>query len=33
VVDAIAQVPTGSFGFHQNVPTEPVAITRVYVEE
>jgi peptidyl-prolyl cis-trans isomerase A (cyclophilin A) len=33
VMDAIAGVPTGSFGFHQDVPKEPVIITRVTVEE
>lgn len=33
IVDAIAQVPTGNFGFHQDVPKEPVIITRAYVEE
>ena len=33
VMDAIAAVPTGSFGFHQDVPKEPVLITRVAVEE
>ena len=31
--DAIAAVPTGNHGFHQDVPKEPVLITRVYVEE
>ncbi len=29
VVDAIAQVPTGNKGGHQNVPLEPIAITGV----
>ena len=29
VVDAIRQVPTGSHGFHQDVPSETVVITRV----
>ena len=33
VMDAIAAVPTGSFGFHQDVPKEPVLITRMAVEE
>ena len=33
VMDEIAGVPTGSFGFHQDVPKEPVIITRVSVEE
>lgn len=33
IVDGIAQVPTGNFGFHQDVPKEPVIITRAYVEE
>lgn len=33
VVDAIAQVPTADFGFHQNVPVEPVIVTKVFVEE
>ena len=33
VMDEIAGVPTGSFGFHQDVPKEPVVITRVSVEE
>lgn len=33
VVDAIAAVPTGNFGFHQDVPKEPVLITRMYIEE
>lgn len=33
VMDAIAAVPTGNFGFHQDVPKEPVLISRVYVEE
>ena len=32
VMDAIAAVPTGSHGFHQDVPKEPVLITRVTVE-
>jgi cyclophilin family peptidyl-prolyl cis-trans isomerase len=27
VVDAIAQVPTGNKGGHQNVPLEPITIT------
>jgi cyclophilin family peptidyl-prolyl cis-trans isomerase len=29
VVDAIAQVPTGNKGGHQNVPVEPIVITAV----
>jgi len=29
VVDAIAQVPTGNKGGHQNVPLEPIVITAV----
>ena len=29
VVDAIAQVPTGNKGMHQNVPLEPITITAV----
>jgi len=33
VMDAIAAVPTGNFGFHQDVPKEPVIITKVTVEE
>jgi len=33
VMDEIAGVATGSFGFHQDVPKEPVIITRVSVEE
>jgi len=33
VVDSIAGVATGSFGFHQDVPKEPVLITRVTVLE
>lgn len=33
VMDAIAKVETGSFGFHQDVPKEPIIMTRVYVEE
>ncbi len=33
VMDAIAAVPTGNFGFHQDVPKEPVIITRMAVEE
>lgn len=28
VVDAIAKVPTANNGFHQNVPVEPVVVTR-----
>ncbi len=31
IVDKIAQVKTGSKGFHQNVPTEPVVIQSVKV--
>lgn len=33
VMDEIAGVPTGSFGFHQDVPKEPVFIVRVSVED
>jgi peptidyl-prolyl cis-trans isomerase A (cyclophilin A) len=33
VMDAIAVVPTGSFGSHQDVPKEPVLITRMAIEE
>ncbi len=33
VVDAIAQVPTGSRGMHQDVPLEPVVIEKVTVKE
>lgn len=33
VMDAIAKVETGNFGFHQDVPKEPIIMTRVYVEE
>lgn len=33
VMDAIAAVPTGNFGFHQDVPKEPVIITRMHVED
>jgi peptidyl-prolyl cis-trans isomerase A (cyclophilin A) len=33
VMDAIAAVPTGNHGFHQDVPKEPVLITRVTVED
>lgn len=33
VMDAIATVPTGSFGFHQDVPKEPVLIVRMTVED
>ena len=33
VMDAIAKVPTGSFGFHQDVPKEPVLIVRMTVED
>ena len=33
VMDAIATVPTGSFGFHQDVPKEPVLIIRMTVED
>lgn len=28
IVDTIAQVATGTYGFHENVPTEPVIITK-----
>jgi peptidyl-prolyl cis-trans isomerase B (cyclophilin B) len=31
VVDAIAKVPTGSKGGHQNVPVEPVTVTKATV--
>jgi peptidyl-prolyl cis-trans isomerase A (cyclophilin A) len=31
VVDAIAAVPTGNRGYHQNVPTEPVLIQKATV--
>lgn len=33
VMDEIAGVPTGSFGFHQDVPKEPVFIVHVTVED
>jgi peptidyl-prolyl cis-trans isomerase A (cyclophilin A) len=33
VMDAIASVATGSFGFHQDVPKEPVRIIRVAIED
>lgn len=33
VVDAIAKVPTGNKGMHQNVPTEPVTIESATVVE
>lgn len=33
VVDTIAQVPTADFGFHQNVPVDPVMITTMYVQD
>ena len=33
VMDAIAAVPTGNHGYHQDVPREPVIITRVTIEE
>lgn len=33
VMDAIAAVETGTYGFHQDVPKEPVLITRVFLEE
>jgi peptidyl-prolyl cis-trans isomerase A (cyclophilin A) len=33
VMDAIAGVATGSFGFHQDVPKEPVHIVRVAAED
>ncbi len=33
VMDAIAKVPTGSFGFHQDVPKEPVLIVRMTIED
>jgi len=33
VMDAIAGVATGSFGFHQDVPKEPVLIIRVAIED
>jgi peptidyl-prolyl cis-trans isomerase A (cyclophilin A) len=31
VVDAIARVPTGSRGYHQDVPTEPIVIQKATV--
>lgn len=31
VVDAIARVPTGNQGMHQNVPREPVVVTKASV--
>ncbi len=33
VVDKIAAVPTGRFGYFTDVPREPVVITRAYIEE
>lgn len=33
VMDAIAGVATGTFGFHQDVPKEPVIITSMRVED
>ncbi len=33
VVDAIAAVPTGSSGFHQDVPTESVTIVEVTIDD
>lgn len=33
IMDSIAQVPTKDFGFHQNVPVDPVLITKVFVQE
>ncbi|NLY41775.1 MAG: peptidyl-prolyl cis-trans isomerase [Desulfovibrionales bacterium] len=33
VMDAIADVATGTFGFYQDVPLEPVVIVRMYEEE
>lgn len=33
VMDAIAAVETGTYGFHQDVPKAPVLMTRVFVEE
>ena len=33
VVDKVAKVATGSFGPHQNVPTEPVVIKKVTIPE
>ena len=33
VVDAIAKVPTGGRGMHQDVPVKPVVIKKVTVEE
>jgi cyclophilin family peptidyl-prolyl cis-trans isomerase len=33
VVDAIAAVPTGSRGGHQDVPVEPVTITDVLLDD
>jgi peptidyl-prolyl cis-trans isomerase B (cyclophilin B) len=33
VVDKIKKVKTGNNGFHQNVPLEPIVITKVTVSE
>ena len=33
VMDAIAKVPTGSFGFHQDVPKVPVLIVHMTIED
>lgn len=33
VMDAIAAVATGTYGFHQDVPKEPVSITRMSLED
>lgn len=33
VMDAIAGVATGNFGFHQDVPKEPVIVTSMRIEE
>ncbi len=33
VVDEIAKVPTGSHGPHQNVPREPVVVSKAYRKE
>ena len=33
VMDAIASVETGTYGFYRDVPLEPVVIVRMYEEE
>ena len=33
IVDVIKSVPTGTYGFHENVPTEPVIIKKATVIE